>query len=184
MKPSPHSQTSPKTRLTALNPMVMQKTLAILDRSVEALIVIIFIVMTIVGGLQVFNRFVLNQSLSWSEEFQKFSHIWLIYLTIAVGYNRGAHIGMRLLVGKLPQKIQDGLVLLTDLLWLLFAGALIIYTHVIMGVARFQTSPGLGIRMDWIYLGLLVGGGYLFICVLRNLFQNIRKMINLESGAG
>lgn len=164
--------------------MVIQKTLTVLDRSVEALIVIIFIVMTIVGGMQVFNRFVLNQSLSWSEEFQKFSHIWLIYLTIAVGYNRGAHIGMRLLAGRLPQKIQDMLVILTDFLWLLFAGALIIYTRVIMGVAKFQTSPGLGIRMDWVYLGLLVGGGYLMICVLRNLVQSIRELMSLEPGAG
>lgn len=146
-----------------------KKVFSYLDRSIEFMIFIIFVLMVIVGGLQVFNRFVLNQSLSWSEEFQKFAHIWLIFFTIPVGYNRGSHIGMNILVGRFSPKIQQTLILISDLLWLGLAGAIVSYTTVIMRVAKNQTSPGLGVRMDLVYLSLAVGGTYLAIVALRKI---------------
>jgi TRAP-type C4-dicarboxylate transport system permease small subunit len=140
------------------------------DRVIEIAITVVFVVMVLVGGLQVFNRFIINQSLSWSEEFQKFSHIWLIFLTIPVAYNRGSHIGMEILFKKFPAQARKLLSILFDLLWMGMAVATIYYSSVIMGVARTQTSAGLGIRMDWVYSGLVVGGVYL-------LFVSIRKLV-------
>lgn len=148
---------------------MLKKALSYLDRTVELCIFAIFVAMVIVGGMQVFNRFVLNQSLSWSEEFQKFSHIWLIFFTIPVGYNRGSHIGMNMLVGKFSENIQKLIILITDVLWLGLAAAIVTYTNVIMRVARRQTSPGLGIRMDLVYLGLMLGGIYLAIVAIRKI---------------
>src|SRR5262245_54568270 len=63
-----------------------------IDRAIELLLAIIFAAMCIVGLLQVFNRFVLNVSLSWSEEAQVFGHIWLVFLAIPIAYQRGAHL--------------------------------------------------------------------------------------------
>lgn len=157
-----------------------KKAFLYLDRSVEISIFVIFAVMAIIGGLQVFNRYVLNQSLSWSEEFQKFAHIWLIFLTIPVGYNRGSHIGMKLLVGRFPQKIQVNFALMADFMWLGFATATIFYTTVIMGVAKNQTSPGLGVRMDWVYLGLVIGGSYLAIVAVRKIADHLSMLISGE----
>jgi len=45
--------------------MLVQKLNASLDRLIEGLIALLFAAMVLVGGLQVFNRFVINQSLSW-----------------------------------------------------------------------------------------------------------------------
>jgi TRAP-type C4-dicarboxylate transport system permease small subunit len=140
----------------------------------ETLVIFIFILMVIVGGMQVFNRFVLNQSLSWSEEFQKFAHIWIIFLTIPIGYARGSHIGMDMLVTRFPAKIRKLLLVLTDILWLAFALSLTFHTFRIMRVAKNQTSPGLNLRMDLVYLGLAIGGVYLCIMVLRKLFLRLR----------
>jgi len=145
------------------------------DRAVEVTIVIIFILLVIVGGMQVFNRYVLNRSLSWSEEFQKFAHIWLVFLTIPIGYNRGSHIGMQFLTKNFPPKFKNILAFITDILWLIIAVAIMYYTTVIMKVARFQTSSGLGIRMDYPYLGLFLASTYLLIVVIRNIFKNIFK---------
>ena len=63
------------------------------DRAVEYLLFLFFLAFTLVGGLQVFNRFVLGLPLSWSEEFQKYGHIWMVMLAIPVAYRRGAHLG-------------------------------------------------------------------------------------------
>lgn len=155
---------------------------SILDRGVEHIVALLFLLMTIVGGMQVFNRFVLNSSLSWSEEFQKFSHIWIVYLTLAIGYERGSHISMRIVVDRFPPRLQSVMALGNDILWLLLAGALVYYTGVIMSVAKFQISPGLGVRMDFIYFGLLFGGCYLALCVLKKVPGHIKALCAPEVG--
>ncbi len=157
---------------------MVNKLWSALDRGVEHLIALLFLLMTIVGGMQVFNRFVLNSSLSWSEEFQKFSHIWIIYLTLAVAYERGSHISMRMIVDRFPPGVQRILSLGNDILWLVLAFSLVYYTGVIMKVARFQVSPGLGVRMDFIYLGLLLGGCYLALCVVRKLPNHVKGLFS------
>ncbi|GAK61716.1 TRAP-type C4-dicarboxylate transport system, small permease component [Candidatus Vecturithrix granuli] len=159
---------------------MLKKALSYLDHTVELCIFAIFVAMVIVGGMQVFNRFVLNQSLSWSEEFQKFSHIWLIFLTIPVGYHRGSHIGMNMLVGKFPENVQKFIILITDIMWLGLAVAIVTYTHVIMRVARRQTSPGLGLRMDLVYLGVMLGGIYLAIVALRKIGGHVLERRSIQ----
>ena len=146
---------------------MFDKALSYVNRAFEAAIFLLFLLVVIVGGLQVFNRFVLNQSLSWSEEFMVYAHIWIIFLAIPVAYNRGSHIGMNLFVKGLPPRAQTVMALAVDLLWSLLAGAIVLYAIVVMGVASGQSSPALGLRMDRAYLSLVVGGGYLALLALR-----------------
>ncbi|HQR11489.1 MAG TPA: TRAP transporter small permease [Casimicrobiaceae bacterium] len=138
-----------------------------IDRSVEYLLFLYFLAFTLVGGLQVFNRFVLGFPLSWSEEFQKFGHIWMVMLAIPVAYRRGAHLGMDMLLHLLPQRMQRGIGLVTEVLWFILALAIGRYTLVIMDVARNQDSPGLGIPMNYVYSGLVIGSVYLAFVALR-----------------
>lgn len=126
--------------------------------------------MVIVGGMQVFSRYVLHNSLSWSEEFQKFSHIWLIFLAIPLAYKRDSHIGMNIVIDKLPARAQYILRILIDAMWFGLGIILIVYTASIMKVAKMQTSPGLGLRMDLVYFCIVIGGFYLCLVALRKLF--------------
>jgi TRAP-type C4-dicarboxylate transport system permease small subunit len=139
------------------------------DRTVEYALFLIFLAFTLVGGLQVFNRFVLGLPLSWSEEFQKFGHIWMVMLAIPVAYRRGAHLGMDMLLRLLPVRLQRGVGLLTEVLWLTLALAIGRFTLLIMEVAKSQESPGLGIPMDRVYLGMVIGSVYLAFIALRRI---------------
>jgi len=147
-----------------------------IDRAVESALVVLLVGMVVIGGLQIFNRFVLNMSLSWSEELQRYAHIWLVFLAIPVAYRRCAHIGMNMLVERFSPSVQSALRLSCELLWLAFGLCVAYYTLIIMRVAKNQTTSGLGITMDWVYLGLVVGSIYLVICVLRNLVQGSWKI--------
>jgi TRAP-type C4-dicarboxylate transport system permease small subunit len=140
-----------------------------IDRGVEFALFAIFLAFTIVGGLQVFNRFVLGMPLSWSEEFQKFGHIWMVFLAIPVAYRRGAHIGMDMVYRLLPAPARWAVGTMIELMWLALAAAIGWFTTAIMAVARFQDSPGLGWRMDWVYSGLVIGSAYLAFVALRRL---------------
>ncbi len=140
------------------------------------MLVVLLVGMVVIGGLQIFNRFVLNMSLSWSEELQRYAHIWLVFLAIPVAYRRCAHIGMNMLVARFTPSVQSALRLSCELLWLAFGLCVAYYTLIIMRVAKNQTTSGLGITMDWVYLGLVVGSIYLVICVVRNLAQGSWKI--------
>jgi len=159
---------------------MVDKLLGKVKRVFEVLIFVLFLLIVIVGGMQVFNRFVLNQSLSWSEEFMVYANIWMVFLAVPVAYNRGAHIGMNLLVKSLPPRGQLLLTLAVDIMWVGLSAAIVFYTAVVMGVARHQNSPALGLRMDRAYLALLVGGTFLGILALRKV---VASLCQLRSGA-
>ncbi len=163
---------------------MFNRVLGWINRLFEVCIFVLFLCIVIVGGLQVFNRFVLNQSLSWSEEFMVYANIWMVFLAIPVAYYRGAHIGMNLFVKNLPSGGQLGLALVIDVMWLALAAAIVFYTTVVMGVASNQNSPALGIRMDRAYLGLLVGSSYLALLAVRNVAERLARFHSGEAAGG
>ena len=97
----------------------------------------------------------------------------MVFLAIPVAYNRGSHIGMNLFLKGLPPRAQFGLALLIDLLWLVLAAAIVIYAIVVMGVASNQNSPALGVRMDRVYLSLVVGWSYMILLAARKVAGNV-----------
>jgi len=155
---------------------MLDKVLGYVNRTFEFLIFVLFLLIVIVGGMQVFNRFILNQSLSWGEEFMVYGHIWMVFLAIPVAYNRGRHIGMNLFVKGLPPKAQQVLALAVDGMWFLLASSIVFYTTLIMGVASNQNSPALGLRMDRVYVGLVVGGTYLLLLALRKVAADVCQL--------
>jgi TRAP-type transport system small permease protein len=148
----------------------MKRALAWLDRGVEALVAAIFAAMCAVGLLQVFNRFVLNQSLSWSEEFQIFCHIWIVFLAIPIAYRRGAHLAVESIKSKLPRRAGAAFDTMVELIWIWFALSLAWLGWRVSEVAKLQSSPGLELPMSYPYYGMVLGGTYLFVVVARRVF--------------
>ncbi|MCB1486612.1 MAG: TRAP transporter small permease [Bauldia sp.] len=146
---------------------------AAIDRLVEAIVIACFFAIVVVGAAQIFNRYFLNLSLSWSEEFQRYGQIWMVFLGIPVAYRRGMHIGMDTLHAMLPQKDRRYYVLVIDLLWMVLAVALLIGTFQLMRVLQFQRSPGLGLPMSYVYGGVLGGGFYMAFVGLRRIVANL-----------
>ena len=155
---------------------MLSRVFRVIDRAMIAAIVSIFAAMVAVGLAQIFNRYVLNASLSWSEEFQRFCHIWIVFLTIPVVYQRGGHIGIDYVVAALPRMARKAAITVINGAWLVLGGAIAWTTWALMGVAWRQTSPGLDLRMDWVYAGLLVGGGYLVLVAARQLVAGLRAV--------
>jgi len=140
------------------------------DRGVEALVAAIFAAMCVVGLLQVFNRFVLNRSLSWSEEFQIYCHVWIVFLAIPIAYRHGAHLSVDSLRKLFPRRLGAVFDMFIELLWIWFAVALTWLSWKVSEVAKLQSSPGLEMPMSYVYYGMVVGGAYLLLVVLRRIF--------------
>lgn len=151
-----------------------------INQFVEALITLLFAAIVVAGTLQVVNRFVFNLSLSWSEEFQKFAFVWVVFLAIPVAYNRMAHLRVDTFFERFPRAMQRTMLWIIDLLWIGLGAALMTFTWRLMQVTQYQMSPGLGISMSVVYAGMVVGGAYLVLCVLTNM---LRRATSKEQAA-
>jgi TRAP-type C4-dicarboxylate transport system permease small subunit len=139
------------------------------DRVFAAAVVALFAAMIAVGTAQVFNRYFFGVSLSWAEEAQRYAHIWLVFFTIPVVYRLGAHIGVDLLLSRAPASFRHRAIVAIDELWLATGLTIIVVGSQVVGVARMQTTPGLGLRMDLVYAGILLGGAYMALTAVRRL---------------
>jgi TRAP-type C4-dicarboxylate transport system permease small subunit len=147
----------------------MKRTWAVIDRGVEIFVAAIFFLMVVVGLMQVFHRFALNSSLSWSEEAQIFGHIWIVFLGIPIAYRIGAHLYIDTFRNMLPARAGAVFDLLVELLWLAFAVSLIVLGYQVARVAALQESPGLEIPMSYPYYSMVVGGSYLALVAGRRI---------------
>jgi TRAP-type C4-dicarboxylate transport system permease small subunit len=152
----------------------MSRLLDGIDRAVEWLVFLIFLAIVLVGAAQVINRFFLNYSLSWSEEFQRYGQIWIVFLGIPVAYRRGAHIGLDLVPARLGRGGRLVFSMLVELLWAGLALAILVGTVQLMHFLRLQHSPGLGLRMDWVYGGILGGAVYTILVAARRMIAHAR----------
>lgn len=147
----------------------MRRLLDAIDRGAELLVAAVFGVIVLIALLQVFQRFALNSSLSWSEEAQIFGHIWIVFLGIPIAYRRGAHLYIETLCDKLPRGPRAVFNLAVELTWGAFALSLMILGWMVARVAHLQSSPGLDLPMSYPYGGMVVGGAYLMLVALRRL---------------
>jgi TRAP-type C4-dicarboxylate transport system permease small subunit len=147
----------------------MKALFAAIDRSIELFVAAIFAGMVTVGAWQVFSRFVLNYTPSWSEEIQIFGHIWLVFLAIPIAYRRGAHITVEAVRRVMAPWMNKALDLTIELLWVGFAIATAYYSYRVSLVTQNNVSPGLEIPMSYPYYGMILGSVYLLLVVIRRL---------------
>ena len=147
----------------------MKALFAAIDRAIELIVAAIFAGMVLIGSWQVFSRFVLNMTPSWSEEIQIFGHIWLVFLAIPIAYRRGAHITVEAIRRVLAPWMNKALDLINELLWIGFAVATAYYSYRVSLVTGNSVSPGLEIPMSYPYYGMILGSSYLLLVVIRRL---------------
>ena len=121
--------------------------------SVAGLLVIVAIVF-----YQVFGRYVLNSSPTWTENLALVLVLYVTLLGAAVGVRDAGHIGMESLLVLLPAKIRNRLELLIHVLVLLF-GAAMVYNGLMLGQSVLGYKiPNLGLPESVRYVPLVISG--------------------------
>ncbi|HPU51287.1 MAG TPA: TRAP transporter small permease [Burkholderiaceae bacterium] len=83
---------------------VLARFNALSARAVRALVVIMVLVMTCALALQVGLRYIMNITLSWSEELSLGLFTWTVLLSSALGVHEGFHVRMALVLDTLPKR--------------------------------------------------------------------------------
>lgn len=150
----------------------------------EAIIVLLMAAMSLLIGLQIFMRYVMGASLSWSEELARYLFIWATYLGIAYGVQKGAHIRVTMVTDLLSQHSQVAVRILTHLIFGAFA-LYVMYQGWFMVEKTFrfgQKSASLGIPMGFVYLAPLTGFSLTVLRLIQRIFLDLRTM-RTEGGA-
>lgn len=83
------------------------RLLAALDRIVVVALIGAVGVMVGVVSAQVALRYGFNQSIDWADEVSRLAFVWSIFLAVPLGVRQGAHIGIDIVLAKLPEATQD-----------------------------------------------------------------------------
>ncbi|MBU7591444.1 TRAP transporter small permease [Metabacillus halosaccharovorans] len=140
----------------------------IVDKVTAFLTCSLMIVMVLVACWQVFTRFVLNSPSTVSEEFLRYSLIWLTMVGSAYAYGKKKHLAVVFVARKIPEKYQLYLNLLVEVFVLVFIAVILLFG----GTKAYQNAVGqvssaLGIPMQYLYLSLIVSGVlFLFYLIL------------------
>jgi TRAP-type C4-dicarboxylate transport system permease small subunit len=116
------------------------------------------VAMTAIIGWQVFGRFVLASSPSWTEQFSLVLMIWYVMFAAAAGVREGFHIRIALLEERLGPR-GKGLRRIIAAIVALMGLVFVVYGAMLCWGVRGNVIPSLGISRAFAYIPLPVSGG-------------------------
>jgi TRAP-type C4-dicarboxylate transport system permease small subunit len=133
----------------------------------------------VVMAAQVFYRYVLNDSLLWSEEVSVWVMVWMVFLAAPVLTLHNEHVTVTAALQPLPARLQPYFIILAKLLTLIFLVFLAWYGWKVFNQSFHRVSPTMRISSKWSKLALAFGGVLMTVMCLASL---ARDMIALRRG--
>lgn len=149
----------------------LEKNLLVISLGVTVLLVFI----------QIFMRWVLNSSLTWSEELVRYIFIWQIWLGTSVGFRDDKHIKLEIVSSRLKGKSLAVYDIIGTLIVIAFS-AFLIYTGMQL-VARFIStnylSASLRLPLYLVYLSLPFSSFVVILRLLGKVIKNIKLILGI-----
>ena len=126
--------------------------------------------------LQFFTRYVLNDSLSWTEEIARYGLMWVVFIGGAMVTRRNTHIAVELLSNVMkPGPLRAALLALVDFIKLAFLGLLAFVSWTITERMHFQRMTVFDLPMSYVYAGVALGCFLMFARQAQNFWRNARN---------
>src|SRR3954454_24724763 len=101
--------------------------------------------------LQFFTRYILNDSLAWTEEIARYGLMCVTFIGGAMVTRRGSHIAVVLLPNLLPAWTARLLLALVDLITLAFLALLAYFSVMIVERMQVQRMTVIDLSMSYVY---------------------------------
>src|ERR1700704_6059146 len=119
---------------------------------------VIFWSLAFIVFLQFFTRYVLNDSLAWTEEIARYGLMWVVFIGGAMVTRRNTHIAVELLANVMkPGRMRSVLLAFVDFVKLAFIGLLAFVSVTITERMGMQRMTVFDLSMSWVYGGVLFG---------------------------
>jgi TRAP-type C4-dicarboxylate transport system permease small subunit len=142
-----------------------------MNKFISIILALFLIVMVLVIFSQVFARFILEDSITWSEELSRFLMIWGVFLGVAYASKKGQLIAVEVLPHYLPQKAKLVVHYIVQVLSIIFCGFFFVYGLMMTLEVTHQTSPALGISMAVPYSAIPIGMVLMFLNIVATMID-------------
>jgi TRAP-type C4-dicarboxylate transport system permease small subunit len=131
----------------------------------ESCLIIFFAFMTLMNFANVLSRYLLNMSISASEELIICIFVWMSMFGAATAYKRGAHFAMGLLAESAGPKFRRILTLLAAICSLIMIAVLFYYSFDMIQSQIASGQRTAALRMPVYYQGLAIPIGCIMIAI-------------------
>jgi TRAP-type C4-dicarboxylate transport system permease small subunit len=145
------------------------------ERARDALVVVLFAAMFCVIVVQIALRYVFNQPLVWTDEAAQYCFVWVSFLGWTMAARRRIHIGINVVVDRLPAAARRAL----HALWCVSSAGFAVVLFVVGIVIAYRNGDVRMLSIDFafwpVYLAVPVAAIFLVAYALRDLIHIVGK---------
>jgi TRAP-type C4-dicarboxylate transport system permease small subunit len=124
--------------------------------------------------LQFFTRYVLNDSLAWTEEIARYGLMCVTFIGGAMVTRRNSQIAVVLLPNLLPAWASRMLLAIVDLITLTFLGLLAYFSVLIVERMQVQRMTVIDLSMSYVYGAVAFGCFLMLARQIQRVLRNVR----------
>ena len=131
---------------------------------------VILAVMTAAVFIQVVLRYLGLTGIDGIEEIPRFLFVWLVMIGGAAAMWRHEHTVLDYFLNRCEPNLRAAVAILINGLGIFFFAYMIWVSIVLVPNAGFQTSAGLGLTLDYVFMAVPVGSALMIVPMLRNIY--------------
>ncbi|MEP7032121.1 MAG: TRAP transporter small permease [Pseudolabrys sp.] len=125
--------------------------------------------------LQFFTRYVLNDSLAWTEEIARYGLMWVAFIGGAMVTRKNTHIAVELLSNVMkPSPLRSALLASVDAIKLGFLALLAYFSVTIIERMAIQRMTVFDLPMSYVYAGVALGCFMMLARQMQNFWRNAK----------
>lgn len=136
---------------------------------------------TVIVALGVFFRFVLNNSLPWTEEVAKFVMVWLAFIGAPVVLKEGGHIAIDFIPTRLPSALGHALLMVIQVIVMVVLAVLVYQGWALAWNALPQVAATVEVSLFYIFLAVPIGSALMLTVALELM---LRQAVAIRSPGG
>ncbi|MBB4004493.1 MAG: TRAP transporter small permease [Aurantimonas endophytica] len=172
---SDHQRPEPEAGIRAEEPSALASEPVDLSdiRWSDGLVLLVFWLLSFVVFLQFFTRYVLNNSLGWTEEVARFLLIGVTFIGSVMAARKESHIAVELFYRYLPRRGRYVAQLAVDVISLVFFAAMGWFCAELASKTQ-QMMVSIDVPKSWIYWGVTACFGFMAMYALLALLRHVR----------
>ena len=121
----------------------------------------VLLVLILIVSAQVFARYIVGHSISWSDEVALILMVWMAFIAMAIGVRMNLHIAITAVFNALPEKAQFIIGKFNQLVIFAIGVVLMVYGSLLIDSTITSTLPATHLPAATLYLMIPVSGFYI-----------------------
>lgn len=151
-----------------------------LNWTIERACALLVALMILDVWLGIISRYAVDLQITWTEELARYLMIWGSLLAVSCGVYYREHVGLILLLEKIPEKIRLWVRLLLDLMGLVFFLVLLWYGINLTSDGASQYATIFNMTMTLPFAAVPVSAGLAALQMLLVILRDISRVAHLE----